>query len=112
MSDIKIYSTAASMPDTPLTGDVVICSEAFNGAPANSVHLATVGGATPTWKSFANDYVAPQLTTINFASSITPGTEQEIAALTGYDVGTYALNSDGSAFYVYDGTNWNIFNPY
>jgi hypothetical protein len=49
---------------------------------------------------------------LNFASSITPGTEQEIAALTGYDIGTYALNSDGSAFYVYDGTNWKIFNPY
>lgn len=43
------------MPDSPLTGDVVICSEAFNSAPANSVHLATVGGASPTWKSFASD---------------------------------------------------------
>lgn len=43
------------MPDSPLTGDVVICSEAFNSAPANSVHLATVGGANPTWKSFLND---------------------------------------------------------
>jgi len=57
MSDIRIY-TAANMPDSPLTGDVVICSEAFNSAPANSVHLATVGGSNPTWKSFQNDSAA------------------------------------------------------
>lgn len=54
MSDIRIYSEA-NMPDSPLTGDVVICSDEFNSAPANSVHLATTGGANPTWKSFAND---------------------------------------------------------
>lgn len=46
------------MPDSPLTGDVVICSEVFNSAPANSVHLATVGGASPIWKSFGNDSAA------------------------------------------------------
>ena len=43
------------MPDSPLTGDVVICSDEFNSAPANSVHLATTGGANAVWKSFAND---------------------------------------------------------
>lgn len=53
MSDIRIYS-AANMPDSPLTGDVVICSEAFNSAPANSVHLCT-NATGPVWKSFQND---------------------------------------------------------
>lgn len=42
------------MPDTPLTGDVVICLEAFNSAPANSVHLCT-NATGPIWKSFAKD---------------------------------------------------------
>ena len=64
MSDIRIY-TAANMPDSPLTGDVVICSEAFNSAPANSVHLATVGGASPVWKSFQNDGEAAPVFTGN-----------------------------------------------
>jgi hypothetical protein len=52
--------------------------------------------------------------TVNFATdnAIAPAAEADIAALTGYDVGTYALNSDGNAFYVYDGTNWLIFEPY
>ena len=55
MSDIRIYTAAQAGGLTPLTGDIILCSEAFNGAPANSVHLALAGGATPTWKSFAND---------------------------------------------------------
>ena len=72
MSDIRIY-TAANMPDSPLTGDVVLCSEEFNGAPANAVHLATIGGASPTWKSFTNDSAAtplfPNQYSLSFAAS-------------------------------------------
>ena len=55
MSDIRIYSKTDAENLVPLTGDVIICSEAgFNGAPANSVHLCT-NATGPVWKSFAND---------------------------------------------------------
>lgn len=66
-----------------------------------------------SWIELHSDGVGA-VDTINFATdnNITPSTEQEIAVLTGYDAGTYALNSDGSAFYVYNGSGWNIFNPY
>jgi len=58
MSDIRIYTKAEAESLTPLTGDVIICSEAgFNNGStvANSVHLALEGGATPVWKSFNPD---------------------------------------------------------
>jgi hypothetical protein len=55
MSDIRLYTEAQANNLVPLTGDVILCTEPFNFAPANSVHLAVVGGASPTWKSFAND---------------------------------------------------------
>lgn len=58
MSDIRIYTKDQAEALVPLTGDVIICSEAgFNNASteANSVHLATTGGANPVWKSFNPD---------------------------------------------------------
>jgi len=65
------------------------------------------------WVEFHRDGTGA-LKTINLAedNDIDPGTEQAIAAITGRNIGTYALNSEGSAFYVYDGTNWQIFKPY
>lgn len=53
MSDIRIYNLA-NMPTSPLTGDVVLCTDEFNGALANSVHLCT-NATGPVWKSFEND---------------------------------------------------------
>ena len=58
MSDIRIYTKTEAENLVPLTGDVIICSEAgFNNASteANSVHLATTGGTNPVWKSFNPD---------------------------------------------------------
>ena len=55
MTYIKIF-TAEEIASLQFTkGDIILCSEPFNGVPENSVHLALAGGATPTWKSFAND---------------------------------------------------------
>jgi len=58
MSDIRIYTKTDAENLVPLTGDLIICSEAgFNNASteANSVHLATTGGTNPVWKSFNPD---------------------------------------------------------
>lgn len=54
MSDIRIYTAAQASSLVPLTGDVILCTEAFNGAQANSVHLCT-NATGPVWKSFEND---------------------------------------------------------
>jgi len=111
MSDINTYADEAAIAGlSPINGDLVL-----NKADS-SLYLCTNADATgiARWKKFANDEAIVDFESINFATDndITPGTEQEIAALTGYDIGTYALNSDGSAFYVYDGSDWNIFNSY
>lgn len=57
MSDIRLYTAAQASSLVPLTGDVILCTEAFNSAPANSVHLCT-NATGPVWKSFQNDGVA------------------------------------------------------
>jgi hypothetical protein len=57
MSDIRIYTEAQASSLVPLTGDVILCTESFNSAPANSVHLCT-NATGPVWKSFANDSAA------------------------------------------------------
>lgn len=54
MSDIRIYTAAQAQSLVPLTGDVILCTQAFNGALANSVHLCT-NATGPVWKSFEND---------------------------------------------------------
>jgi hypothetical protein len=54
MSDIRLYTAAQASSLVPLTGDVILCTEAFNSAPANSVHLCT-NATGPVWKSFQND---------------------------------------------------------
>lgn len=54
MSDIRLYTAAQAQSLVPLTGDVILCTESFNSAPANSVHLCT-NATGPIWKSFAND---------------------------------------------------------
>lgn len=61
MSDIRLYTAAQASSLVPLTGDVILCTESFNSAPANSVHLCT-NATGPVWKSFANDEaIAPFL---------------------------------------------------
>lgn len=80
MSDIRIYSEA-NMPTSPLTGDVVLCTGEYNGAPANSVHLCT-NATGPLWKSFAND------------GAITPPPFNQ-----------YCLSFDGSDDYLNVGSN-------
>lgn len=57
MSDIRIYDYNGASSLVPLTGDVILCTEAFNGAQANSVHLCT-NATGPVWKSFENDGAA------------------------------------------------------
>ena len=100
--------TTATRPD----GDSHADGKAYFETDTNKfiVWDATAGA----WIQLDSDGTGAVFESINFATDndITPGTEQEIAALTGYDIGTYALNSDGSAFYVYDGSDWNIFNSY
>lgn len=104
MSDIRIYTAAQAGGLTPLTGDIILCSEAFNGAPANSVHLALAGGATPTWKSFANDASADALVLAAFYD-----TEAEILARSGDPDRTIAYAADTQNLYVYNGTAWYIY---
>lgn len=98
MSDIRIYTAAQAGGLTPLTGDIILCSEAFNGAPANSVHLALAGGATPTWKSFANDAEAASYVYANQYALDLDGTDDYIDCGGASDFGFTDGAGNDSAF--------------
>ena len=104
MTYIKIF-TAEEIASLQFTkGDVILCSEAFNGAPANSVHLALAGGATPTWKSFANDALD-----YAFIQTAFYDTEAEILVRSGDPDRTIAYAADTQNLYVYTGSVWYIY---
>lgn len=84
MSDIRIYNQSQAQSLVPLTGDVILCTESFNSAPANSVHLCT-NATGPVWKSFAND-----------------------AAVEAAFVNQYSLSFNGSSDYLEAGSKFDF----
>lgn len=99
MSDINTYANQGAIDlIIPIAGDLVVNRE------TNALHLCT-NATGPVWKIFTNDSAAVPPLAIDVYE-----TQAEVLALTSEPIYTIVHAKDTDRLYVWDGSNWLIFN--